>query len=355
MIPGLKADENGDVWDIDGNYVTNINTFTYEFLSNGEFTFEFVDKAGNKGTATAIVDWIDTTAPSAQIEYDIKSLTNKDVTASISFDEENVTVRNNDGKTNYVFTENGEFIFEFQDAAGNTGSITAKVDWIDKVAPTAELKYDIKEDKVIVTVINPSKEITFKEGNGIYEYTKNGNYEIEFYDSIGNVGKLIAKIDSFEEDKDDGNQPENPDVPTNPDGNKPENPDVPTNPDDNQPENPDVPTNPDDNKSENSNKPNNNITSSNNGNSNYNSGNNSNTTTNNNNDTNENNTTTTKTENNKPNNVESKTTTRNSNKENTNLTEKVEKNSKGNKIIPVVIIVVVSLISLFAYIIKKIK
>ena len=370
MIPGLKADENGDVWDIDGNYVTNINTFTYEFLSNGEFTFEFVDKAGNKGTATAIVDWIDTTAPSAKIEYDIKSLTNKDVTASISFDEENVTVRNNDGKTNYVFTENGEFIFEFQDAAGNTGSIIAKVDWIDKVAPTAELKYEIKEDKVIVTVINPSKEITFKEGNGIYEYTKNGNYEIEFYDSVGNIGKLIAKIDSFEEDKDDGNKPENPDIPTNPDDNKPENPDIPTNPDGNKPENPDIPTNPDgnkpensdiptnpdDNKSDNSNKPNNNITSSNNGNSNYNSGNNSNTTTNtNNNDTNENNTTTTKPENNKPDNVETKTTTRNSNKENTNLTEKVEKNSKGNKIIPVVIIVVVSLISLFAYIIKKMK
>ena len=44
MIPGLKADENGDVWDVDGNYVTNVNPFTYEFLSNGEFTFEFVDE-----------------------------------------------------------------------------------------------------------------------------------------------------------------------------------------------------------------------------------------------------------------------------------------------------------------------
>ena len=249
MIPGLKADENGDVWDTNGNYVTNINPFTYEFLSNGEFTFEFVDAAGNKGTATAKVDWIDTKAPKATIEYDITSLTNKNVTASISFDEENVTVTNNNKKTNYVFTKNGEFTFEFRDAAGNTGSITAKVDWIDKVAPTAELKYEKQKDKVIVSVINPSKEITFKEGNGIYEYTKNGNYEIIFYDSLGNVGKLIATIDSFkDENNDDENKPENPDKPSKPDDGKPDNP---NNPDDSTLENPEKPNNDNNNNDDN--------------------------------------------------------------------------------------------------------
>ncbi len=243
MIPGLKADENGDVFDADGNYVTNVNPFTYEFLSNGEFTFEFVDMAGNKGSATAKVDWIDTNTPTATIEYDITSLTNKDVTVTISFDEENVTVTNNNGNKNYVFTQNGEFTFEFQDAAGNTGIIIAKVDWIDKVVPTAELKYEKYEDKVIVTVVNPSKEITFKEGNGVYEYTENGNYEIVFYDSLGNVGKVIAKIDSFEEEI-----PENPDKPEEPDDSKPENPGTPEKPDDNKPENPDTSEKPDDNK-----------------------------------------------------------------------------------------------------------
>lgn len=39
--------------------ITNNNgNETYVFTSNGEFTFEFVDKAGNKGTAKAKVDWI---------------------------------------------------------------------------------------------------------------------------------------------------------------------------------------------------------------------------------------------------------------------------------------------------------
>lgn len=319
MIPGLKADENGDVWDADGNYVTNVNPFTYEFLSNGEFTFEFVDAAGNKGTATAKVDWIDTKIPKATIKYDIKSLTNKNVTVSISFDKEDVTVTNNNGKTNYVFTQNGTFTFQFQDAAGNVGNMTAKVDWIDKVAPTAELKYEKQDDKVIVTVVNPSKEITFKEGNGIYEYTKNGNYEIVFYDSLGNVGKLIAKIDSFKEEiKDDENKPDNPDKPSNPDG------------------------------------PNDNVNSGNTINSNYNSG-----YTNNNNDNNNNkddNITTEKPDNNEIDNEEQNPNLDNTNKEdnkNNNSTEKVGTDTQKKATLVIVAITLTLLTSLSIFLIKK--
>jgi hypothetical protein len=36
----------------------------------------------------------------------------------------------------YIFSGNGEFIFEYQDIAGNTGTVTATVNWIDKIAPT---------------------------------------------------------------------------------------------------------------------------------------------------------------------------------------------------------------------------
>ena len=41
-----------------------------------------------------------------------------------------------DGKrSSYVFTRNGEFIFTYRDGAGNEGSRTITVDWIDKVGP----------------------------------------------------------------------------------------------------------------------------------------------------------------------------------------------------------------------------
>ena len=67
----------------------------------------------------------DTTPPVGNIVY----TTNEDgsITATISFNEANVTITNNDGKNTYVFTKNGEFTFEFKDEAGNQGTATAKV------------------------------------------------------------------------------------------------------------------------------------------------------------------------------------------------------------------------------------
>lgn len=299
VILGYTADENGDITDENGNFIMNINSFTHEFIDNGEFTFTFEDRAGNKGTATAKVDWIDRVAPKATITYDINDVTNKDVTATIAFDKENVTVTNNSKKTNYVFKKNGEFTFVFKDAAGNMGSITANVNWIDKVAPTAELKYEKQGDKVIVTVVNPSKEITFKVGNGVYEYTANGNYEIVFYDSLGNVGKLIAKINAFEEEnKGDENKPKNPDTSSVTQDNK-TNDNIAT-------ENPDSDETDEDNIDE----------------------------------------------------EEQESNTDNTSKEennNDNTTEKLEKAPKINKVMLVVIATTISLLGLCVYVIKKIK
>lgn len=198
IMNGYTVDDDGNVKDTSGSIIANINTFTYEFLSNGEFTFEFMDRAGNKGSATAKVTWIDHDVPNATLTYNIPTFTNQNVTVTVEFDED-VIVMNNDGKSSYTFTDNGEFTFYFKDLAGNTNSITAKVNWIDKVAPTAELKYERIGNKVIVYVVNPSKTITFQNGNGIYEFTANGHYDILFYDKLGNMGKLTAIINGLKD------------------------------------------------------------------------------------------------------------------------------------------------------------
>lgn len=229
IIPDYIVDENGVVKDSTGKI---INPLSYEFLDNGEFTFEFIDRAGNKGSATAKVDWIDFEKPEATLSYNHTTLTNEDVIVTINFNEE-AKVLNNDTNTSYTFTNNGEFTFEFSDLAGNKNTITAKVDWMDKIPPTAELKYERTKDKVIVTVINPSEEITFKEGIGIYEFTKNGNYEIIFYDKAGNVTKLIANITGLKDESSGNNKPDKPNPPVEPD-----NPTNPNNPDDNKPSEP---------------------------------------------------------------------------------------------------------------------
>jgi len=81
----------------------------------------------------------------------IEGPTNKNITATISFDR-NVTILNNDGKNTYEFTGNGEFTFEYEDDYGFTGSQTAVVSNIDKQEPQAEMNQKIKDGKIIVTI-----------------------------------------------------------------------------------------------------------------------------------------------------------------------------------------------------------
>lgn len=111
---------------------------TYTFVENGEFTFEFIDKNGNKGSATAVVNWIDKTPPTATISYDITEETSGPVTAKLSDFSEKVTITNNAGSDTYTFTENGTFKFEFVDEAGNMGTAIATVNWIKEESETPD-------------------------------------------------------------------------------------------------------------------------------------------------------------------------------------------------------------------------
>ena len=131
-------------------------------MENGEYTFEFVDKAGNKGTSTAKVTWIDKASPKATLNYNITGKTNKDVTVQIKFDKTNVKVLNNNGKTSYTFTKNGEFTFEYIDEAGNHGSITARVDWISKSTSTDTAN---STQTTIVTTTTTTSKTTTKTTN----------------------------------------------------------------------------------------------------------------------------------------------------------------------------------------------
>lgn len=106
---------------------------------NGTVYAEATDKAGNKVYKTLEVTNIDKTAPEATIQY----TENNDgtVTAKISFNEENVTITNNNGKDAYLFSKNGEFTFEFKDAVENKGTAVAKVTTInEKVEPPVDEK-----------------------------------------------------------------------------------------------------------------------------------------------------------------------------------------------------------------------
>ncbi len=194
--------------------LNNAGKDVYTFNDNGEFTFEFVDKVGNKGSATAKVTWI-TKLPKHTFKYNPSTLTNKDVEVVLEI-EDGYKIISNNGNNTYTFTENGSFDFQYVDTNGNIGYVTAVVDWIDKIAPTAELSYVKENGKVIVQVINPSEEITFQTGNGIYEFTEVAQFDIYFYDKAGNEGKLTAIIDSIPDGNEDNKPNPNPDNPKPP-------------------------------------------------------------------------------------------------------------------------------------------
>ncbi len=79
--------------------------------------------------------WPDTIPPIARISYSPEITVNGDVVAQLTHESEAITITNNGGSDSYTFSSNGTFTFEFQDAAGNTNTVTAQVDWIDPLGP----------------------------------------------------------------------------------------------------------------------------------------------------------------------------------------------------------------------------
>lgn len=104
--------------------VTFAESDTYTFTENGQYVFEYYED-GVTGTITAEVDWIDKEAPTATIIYTGDPVTGP-VTATMD-DSEDTIMTSTGNSPAYVFTENGTFLFTFEDPAGNTGSALAEV------------------------------------------------------------------------------------------------------------------------------------------------------------------------------------------------------------------------------------
>lgn len=177
---------------------TENGSLSYTFTENGSFTFEFEDEAGNKGAATATVSNIDKSLPTGTVSYDITNPTNQDVTATLTMDP-TITILNNNGSNIYVFTENGSFEFELQNAAGTKGSVAAAVTWIDKETPTATVTYSPHKltNQDVTAAIIPSEEVTVTNNGGSlsHTFTENGSFAFEFEDKAGNKGTVNATVD----------------------------------------------------------------------------------------------------------------------------------------------------------------
>lgn len=188
--------------------ITNNNgKKTYTFTENGEFTFEFVDKNGNKGSTTAKVDWIDKTPPQASVSFSTTELTNEEVVATLTFDKKNVTILSEDVQVSdnpvdnsktITFDSNASYELKFADELGNIGTKNITVDWIDKEAPTANFIYNTTHltDKPVTVTLDPSEEVTVTNNGGkdTYTFNQNGEFTFEFVDRAGNTGTATAIV-----------------------------------------------------------------------------------------------------------------------------------------------------------------
>lgn len=139
--------------------VNRPNVMYHTFFANGDYVFYYRDQAGNLNSLTLTVDCIDNNKPGADVSfapdrsagntrenvvitistYDIDADGNKTQDAYVYWNGKKYTTSG--GNTfSYTVTDNGKYEFVVTDDSGNTNTIKADVDWIDKEAPVIQAK-----------------------------------------------------------------------------------------------------------------------------------------------------------------------------------------------------------------------
>jgi len=179
--------------------ITWVNAYSHVFTENGSFIFYFQDLAWNPGSITATVNRItDGAKPTASVKYSTTWATNNDVVVTLTGRNEAITWVNT---YSHTFTGNGSFVFSFQDAAGNTGSTTATVNWIDRTLPTANvilspLSWSYVSWNIIATLTWYSENLTITNNGWLntYAFTGNWNFIFNFVDAAGNTWSTTTTV-----------------------------------------------------------------------------------------------------------------------------------------------------------------
>ncbi|MBD2847399.1 hypothetical protein IDH44_19530 [Paenibacillus sp. IB182496] len=202
---------------------------TFTVRENGYYAFDLTDLTDPTRPAVklyVVVNNVDDTAPQGSIVYVSEgqagaggaAMTSGNMIVKLETDEP-VRVLNNNGRDTYIFEENGEFTFEFEDEAGNVGTATATVDKIDKTAPEVRIvrtyaygpgvdeAYGTVEDGdgdviaaagVVLTVekADPEgEEFIVVGGQRSLAVTANGTYTFTVSDSAGNTTQVSETLE----------------------------------------------------------------------------------------------------------------------------------------------------------------
>ena len=205
-------------WSSDNTDVATVNNGVVTAVGEGTANITVTTQDGNKTAICEIKVIKEIGEITSMISYDNTELTNRTVTATIIFNKNDVTIINNEGSNQYVFEKNGEFTFEYVDSEGNTGTNTAKVNWIGKEAPTIEVKYEkINNEKEVLVTIKANEKLLEVEGWTLSEdrqsiskiFDENRIESVELSDLVGNVTETTIHVDTIENKPVNENQTQN--------------------------------------------------------------------------------------------------------------------------------------------------
>lgn len=199
----LASDKKSMTKDYDTNIIENV--IVKDFLENEkiiEINIQNIDK----------------TAPKAEVQFDVTTMTKGDVVVTLIANEKLSSVSGTQSwslvsddatKATATFTANGNDEVTITDIAGNTSKVNVNVSNIDKIGPNASVDYDIKvstNQKVTATITADEKmqkvdEWTLSE-DGLSmskQYEENVFEKVDIYDLVGNkstVDIAITNIDT---------------------------------------------------------------------------------------------------------------------------------------------------------------
>ena len=152
---------------------------------------------------------VDKTAPVISVKYSSNVLTNKDVTATITSNEElqgisGWTLSNDKKILTKVYKQNTTEEITVKDLAGNATKQTIKIANIDKQKPTLKIGYSPKDltNKDVIVTITANKELQVISGWTLSKdkktltkvYKQNATEEITVKDLAGNEVKQAIKV-----------------------------------------------------------------------------------------------------------------------------------------------------------------
>ena len=197
----------GFIWNKEKKNLTKIVT------ENEENKIVLEDLSGNKLEVSYKVDWIDKIKPELEVSYNPNSLTNQNVTVTVRANEEIRELEwwslSTDQKTLIkIYEQNTTETINITDIAGNSTAQEISINYIDKIAPKAVVKYSTlnpTNQNVIVT-IEVDKEIREVEGWTLdqskkvltKEYEQNGEEEVTITDLAGNEITAIVNVNNID-------------------------------------------------------------------------------------------------------------------------------------------------------------